>query len=229
MAEALLVDTESPLQLLPQNCRVLSLDSATKITGWGVVEPADIGYRKVASGVIRQRSLSRPEFFVALEEQMLALIDAYQPAIIVIEGAYTDPREGKKNPYTFGALKEVHAIIKLAAQKRGLLVYEYTPATIKLALTGLRQADKEIVAEFVSLHLGIDSQEPWWETFDETDALAVGLCYLMRGPIAGSKANKQLFDAIKKQAAPRRSGAKQRTTRPRAARKAAAADGPPLG
>ena len=63
----------------------------------------------------------------------------------------------------------------LAAAQSGIPVVEYTPTTVKLAITGDGSADKRMVGEMVRRRLGLDHIP---KPADAADALAVALCHL---------------------------------------------------
>ena len=59
----------------------------------------------------------------------------------------------------------------------GLDLHEYSPAEVKMAVTGHGRADKDQVARMVKLVLGLrDPRIP----SDASDALAVAICYAQR-------------------------------------------------
>jgi crossover junction endodeoxyribonuclease RuvC len=63
----------------------------------------------------------------------------------------------------------------LALADAGLAVAEYTPLTVKQAVTGYGNADKAQVQEMVRLLLGL-AEVP--RPDDAADALAVAICHL---------------------------------------------------
>ena len=66
------------------------------------------------------------------------------------------------------------------AGSRGIPVLDYPPATVKLTVAGVGNASKAAVASAVEGSLGGDHPAG-----DATDALAVALCHLRHGKLAG--------------------------------------------
>ena len=62
----------------------------------------------------------------------------------------------------------------LAAQQKGLPLYEYTPMEIKLAVTANGHADKKQVQHMVKLLLNLKADP---KPDDAADALAAALCH----------------------------------------------------
>ncbi len=55
----------------------------------------------------------------------------------------------------------------------GLKISEYSPNLIKSSVTGHGHTDKEGMQKWISLEFGIEQ----FQTDDESDALAIGLCH----------------------------------------------------
>jgi len=74
-------------------------------------------------------------------------------------------------------LGQVRGAVMVAAVGRGLDVMEFTPAEIKVAVTGHGRAEKVQVQRMVKVLLGLPGVP---EPHDAADALAVALCALGR-------------------------------------------------
>ena len=72
----------------------------------------------------------------------------------------------------------------LAAQQKGLPLYEYTPMQIKLAVTANGHADKTQVQHMVKLLLNLKSVP---KPDDAADALAAALCHGSTAPVAAEE------------------------------------------
>ena len=72
-------------------------------------------------------------------------------------------------------VSEARGVIIYIASKNNLIIYEYTPPQIKLAVTGYGKASKEMimsmVPKLIDLEINIKSD-------DEIDAIAIGLTCL---------------------------------------------------
>ena len=69
-------------------------------------------------------------------------------------------------------VSEARGVIMYSASRNGLLIFEYTPPQIKVAVTGYGKADKNMVMAIVPklIHLPKATKSD-----DELDAIAIGL------------------------------------------------------
>jgi crossover junction endodeoxyribonuclease RuvC len=148
---------------------VLGIDPGLTTTGYGVVGK-NPSLTTVAAGVIR----TRPEDPVAvrlrdLYETLLSLIQEHRPHVMAIEQVFTN-----LNRQTAVAVGRAAGVAILAAAQSGIEVFEYTPTTVKSAVTGDGAAGKQAVQTMVArrLHLKASPQP------DAADALAVAICHL---------------------------------------------------
>jgi crossover junction endodeoxyribonuclease RuvC len=71
-------------------------------------------------------------------------------------------------------LGEVRGVAMLAAATAGIVIAEYAPATVKLAVAGTGRAEKEQVQRAIARELRVvERLVP-----DAADALAIALCHL---------------------------------------------------
>jgi crossover junction endodeoxyribonuclease RuvC len=102
------------------------------------------------------------------------IIQQYSPTVLGIELLYL-----ANNQKTAMAVSEARGVIKYIASEAGLIIHEYTPLQIKVALTG--KAPKERVAWMVAKLLKLDMTSKTKEfgkstgLDDELDAIAVAL------------------------------------------------------
>jgi crossover junction endodeoxyribonuclease RuvC len=82
-----------------------------------------------------------------------------------------------QNAQSAFAIGEARAVALLAAAQAGLSVRPYSPAEVKLTVTGYGRSDKAQVQELVRVQLGL-SEAP--TPADASDALAVALCHHLR-------------------------------------------------
>lgn len=103
---------------------------------------------------------------------MDALLERWKPAEVAIEGVFYC-----KNPRTALSLGEARGAILCLMAERGIPVFEYPPATVKMSVAGRGSADKKAVQRMVCALLGIREALP----DDASDALAVALCHAHAG------------------------------------------------
>ena len=106
-----------------------------------------------------------------LEEIMKKLTERlklYKPQHIAVERVFF-----AKNQKTAMQVAEVRGAILFLASSLGIIIKEYSPSEIKLAVTGSGAADKKAVRKIVGLAL---KQKEVSKLDDVTDALAAALC-----------------------------------------------------
>lgn len=153
--------------------RVVGVDPGASVTGWAVVEERGARLVHVASGLIRPKGGSLPAKLVSLFEALERVIADWQPGVACVEKSFV-----ARNADSALKLGQVRGVILLSASRSGLEVREYSPAQIKLAVTGYGRADKGQIKYAVAKLLGLSRvlEE------DRADALAAALCCLNRAP-----------------------------------------------
>ena len=156
--------------------RILGVDPGLTRCGVGVIEGA-VGapITLVSAGVILTSSELALEFrLLQLEQELTELIEIHQPEAIAVERVFS-----QLNLRTVMGTGQAAGIALLVAAKKGIPVVMHTPTEVKAAVTGAGRADKAQVAEMVRRILGL-SVAP--KPVDSTDALALAICHLWRGP-----------------------------------------------
>lgn len=150
--------------------RVLGIDPGTATTGYGVVEEAKGELQSVTFGVIKTPA-GQPlaKRLQAIYQEIRSLVAKWQPQAAAVEELFFS-----RNVRTAMSVGQARGVALLALADAGLDVAEYTPLTIKQAVTGYGNADKAQVQEMVRLLLGLaDIPRP----DDAADALAVAICH----------------------------------------------------
>jgi crossover junction endodeoxyribonuclease RuvC len=157
--------------------KVLGVDPGTAATGYGVVEtgnghPGRFG-RLLECGVIRlARGRSLPHRLAALHTEIAALIERHKPTALALENAFYH-----KNVRTTLVLGHARGVVLLAAEQEGLVIAEYSPATVKKTVVGSGQATKPQVAAMVARLLRL-RQPP--RPSDAADGVAIALTHILR-------------------------------------------------
>jgi crossover junction endodeoxyribonuclease RuvC len=158
-----------------QDCKliVLAIDPGSVTAGYGLLKKEGRKIQYIASGILKFNS---EDVFLHrvkdIYEQTMDLMEKYQPDEIAIESLIF--------------VKSPTALIKLA-QSRGTMlaaltqkfhqkIYEYSPNLVKSSVSGHGHADKEGIQKVLTQYLGIKE----FKTHDESDALAIALCHLLR-------------------------------------------------
>jgi len=155
--------------------RILAFDPGFERLGAAVVEKVGGKDTLVHSECIRTSpKLPFPDRMVELGSAMERLIAEFKPGAVALEEIYFG-----KNEKTGIQIAEVRGMLTYIAKKAGLVVYDYTPLEVKVAITGYGRSDKSAVAamvpRLVSLPLGFNLGK---RLDDEIDAIAVGLTCL---------------------------------------------------
>ena len=151
--------------------RVLGIDPGTATTGYGVVEEVGGDLTSLAFGVIRTPAgQPLPARLQSIYRAVRALATEWQPAAAAVEELFFS-----SNVRTAMSVGQARGVTLLALADAGLDVAEYTPLTVKQAVTGYGNADKMQMQEMVRLLLGL-AETP--RPDDAADALAVAICHL---------------------------------------------------
>jgi crossover junction endodeoxyribonuclease RuvC len=159
--------------------RVLGVDPGLTRCGLGVVEgtpgkpPA-----LVAVGVIRTPAdLDVSKRLVRIEAELEEWIAKHQPDAVAVERVFA-----QHNVRTVMGTAQASGVAMVVAARRGLPVALHTPSEVKAAVTGSGRADKEQVTTMVTRILKL-SERP--TPADAADALALAICQVWRGGVAG--------------------------------------------
>lgn len=158
--------------------RVLGVDPGLTRCGLGVVEggvgrPLAMLHVEV---VTTPAGLALPQRLLAVAEAIRRVIAASEPEVVAIERMFS-----QHNLHTVMGTAQASAAAVLAAAEAGLPVRWHTPSEVKAAVTGSGRAEKAQVAAMVVRILGLPTVP---KPVDATDALALAICHVWRGPAA---------------------------------------------
>ena len=150
--------------------RVLGVDPGTAVTGWGVVERRNGRIAHLAHGAVTPPArISLPTKLAAVHAALSELCSTWHPDVLALEQNFVG-----RNVQSAFRLGEVRGIAMLAAATAGIVIAEYAPATVKLAVAGTGRAEKEQVQRAIARELRVvERLVP-----DAADALAIALCHL---------------------------------------------------
>jgi crossover junction endodeoxyribonuclease RuvC len=157
--------------------RILGIDPGSNATGYGVVAVEGSRLRRLGSGTIRTRGESLGERLAFLQRALGQRIAELAPDAAALESVFS-----AKNVRSALVLGHARGVALAACASAGLETDEYTPAQVKVAVTGYGRAEKLQVMLMVQRLLGLDAAP----ASDEADALAVAVCHGLsrRGPAA---------------------------------------------
>jgi crossover junction endodeoxyribonuclease RuvC len=149
---------------------VMGIDPGTSRSGYGIIRSVRDKLIHVAHGTIRTDS-RRPlaERLASLHWGIMEVMERYSPQCVAVEAIFH-----AKNPRSSLMLGHARGVLLLAVVQKGIEVREYSPLSIKLAITGYGRADKRQIRSMVQALLHVDSGL----SLDAADALAVAICHV---------------------------------------------------
>lgn len=160
--------------------RILGIDPGSRFTGFGVLETSGSKSRLLHQGRISCRPkdplVTR---LTVLARDLREVVNAWHPEVAALE----TPFQGV-NPRSLIVLAQARGAILLALGDLEITVAEYTPAQIKMAVTGSGRAEKHQVSRMVGMLLAVDHKSL---TADAADALAAALCHGAHYPLTRTK------------------------------------------
>ncbi len=159
--------------------RILGVDPGSQITGYGIVDFRGNRMSSVTSGAIRLGRGDMSRRLAQIFEQISVVVAEFEPDAAAIESVFVS-----RNPNSALKLGQARGAAICAMARGGMIIHEYSPATIKQTIVGGGRATKEQIAFMVKRLLGIrkELQE------DEADALAIAVCHAHQYPPARSEA-----------------------------------------
>ena len=151
--------------------RTLGIDPGSRVTGWGLVSGSSNRPSLDACGEIRlEARLGLHARLLALQTELERLLVEHGPEAVAVEWPFHGVNARS-------ALQLAHArgVVLCTVAAAGLEPAEYSPATIKKAVTGSGRADKDQVLGMVARLLRVSPSEI--EGNDSADALAAALCH----------------------------------------------------
>lgn len=151
--------------------RIVGIDPGTGITGFGIIDNDNGQQRLVDAGVIKTTPRTPPaERLKTTYDNICEVLDETKPHIMAIEKLFF-----AQNVTTAMSVSQSRGVLLLAAEQRGIGIYEYTPLQIKMAITGYGRAEKQQMQEMVRVLLSLKTIP---KPDDCADALAAALCHV---------------------------------------------------
>ena len=147
---------------------ILGIDPGSQKTGFGLISHLGSRSEYVTSGIIRLPRTGLPERLKIIFDSVSEIVEQYCPQELAIEEVFMarDAKAAIKLGQARGA-----AIV--ACVNKAMPVYEYSAKSIKLAVVGTGNADKQQVQHMVKTLLKL----PEAPGEDAADALATALCH----------------------------------------------------
>lgn len=149
---------------------ILGIDPGTAITGYGIIRCWRGEVKLIDHGSIKTStnddSIKRLDL---IYQQMLALLRKHKPHALAMESLFFNI-----NAKSALAVGQAMGVIKLAAARKKVEVFEYPPLRIKMELTGNGRAKKRKIQSKVRKVLKLRRLP---RPTHAADALAVAICH----------------------------------------------------
>jgi crossover junction endodeoxyribonuclease RuvC len=151
--------------------RILGIDPALKITGYGIIDWQNNALSLVGAGcVITRYNQTLPKRLDKIYQAILELIQKYRPEVMVLEKIYVHYH----HPTTAYLLGQARGIICLVCAQANIPLIEYAATQVKKAIVGRGQASKLQIQRMVIATLKLKNVPKY---LDITDALALAIAY----------------------------------------------------
>ncbi len=151
--------------------RILGIDPALGITGYGLIELSGRNLKVVEAGVIHSNAKNRIETRLSeIYTKTAKLIEDTKPHVTVLEELYSH----YKHPRTSIIMGHARGIICLAVEEKKVKLVNYPSTRIKKAITGKGHASKQQMQRTVTALLKLKKVP---EPVDVTDALALAVAH----------------------------------------------------
>lgn len=149
---------------------ILGIDPGFAIVGFGLVETGGGRQRLIQCGAITTPAGEPlPARLEQIADDMDLLIGQFQPDAMAIEELFFN-----NNVTTGIGVAQARGVLLLAAQRRGVPIYEYSPSQVKQAVVGYGKAEKRQVMDMTKRLLGLKAVP---KPDDAADAVAIALCH----------------------------------------------------
>ncbi|SHE48929.1 Holliday junction endonuclease RuvC [Caldanaerobius fijiensis DSM 17918] len=149
---------------------VMGIDPGLATLGYGIVNYEYNHFNVIEYGaIITPSDMCLADRLREIYDEMGDLIDKYRPDAFAIEELFFN-----KNAKTAIVIGEARGVAIVAAAKKNVEVYEYTPLQVKQAVVGYGRAEKLQVQLMVKALLNL-REVP--KPDDVADALAVAICH----------------------------------------------------
>ena len=148
--------------------RILGIDPGSRTTGFGVLDCEGERVCYVASGCVRSGDGSFAERLRAIYRAVGEVVREYRPQAVAVESVFVH-----RNAMSALKLGQARSAALCATFAEDVVVYEYAPREIKLAVVGTGAATKSQVQHMVTALLELHGRP----VPDAADALAAALCH----------------------------------------------------
>lgn len=151
--------------------RILGIDPGYDRLGIAVIEKPPRGKEVLLYSDCFKTSAKNTiyERFELIAIEIGRILDEFKPDVMALETLFIDT-----NKKTGMRVAEARGIMIIEGVKRGIPIHEYSPMSIKMAITGDGTSDKTRITKMVKLLIKMPSEKA---VDDEYDAVAVALTH----------------------------------------------------
>jgi crossover junction endodeoxyribonuclease RuvC len=149
---------------------ILGIDPGTRIMGYGVILASPNSIKLLQYGVINLSKYSSGELKLKkIFERISQIINEFTPDEVALEAPFFG-----KNVQSMLKLGRAQGVAMAAALMHQIPIVEYSPKSVKQAVTGNGNASKEQVAAMLesTLKTKLDTT-----LYDATDAIGIAVCH----------------------------------------------------
>lgn len=153
--------------------RVLGIDPGTLNMGWGLVE-GDNEPKALTWGVIKaKRTAPIHERLAFIFDDLQLIFTDSSPCDVAIETPFIGSND-RHFVQSAMAIGQAQATAFIAAVRAGMMVFSYSPTSVKQSVADYGAASKSQVQDMVRMCLNLDDTPM---PNDASDALAVAICH----------------------------------------------------
>lgn len=165
---------------------VLGIDPGYAIVGYGILDYKANKFTTLGYGaIVTEAELAFERRLEIIYDDLCQIIDMSKPEAMAIEQLYFTT-----NQKTAIKVAEARGIIMLAAVKKNVPLFEYTPLQVKQSVVGYGKAVKSQVMEMTRVMLKLEKIP---KPDDAADALAIAICHAHS---AGSMMRKEILQNL---------------------------------
>lgn len=132
--------------------RIIGIDPGLQNTGFGVIDYRNSHYELIAYGAITTTNNDvLGTRLLTIYNRLTIILDKYQPDVAGIEKLFF-----ARNVTSAISVSQAQGVVELCFAQLNIPLTEYTPNQIKQAVTGVTNADKELVQRCVKTLLRME-------------------------------------------------------------------------
>lgn len=156
--------------------KILAIDPGYERVGVAILEKVS-GQKEIllfSECIQTDKKFEHSERLFQIKTELEKIIKKYKPKYLAIENLFFS-----KNQKTAMLVAEARGAILVTAKSHGLEVSEFTPNSIKVAVTGYGKSDKKTIINFLPKLVQINKKI---KHDDEFDAIATGITFFATHP-----------------------------------------------